>query len=405
MKALNFIITILLCTQVIKAQSVQDTVTTVTAGYQNAAERMMITDRKLTIGGYAQIDYNQPINADTYNNGVLDVHRLVMLFGYKFNNRTQFITEIEYEHVSEVYIEQAFVDYKLNNYMNLRAGLMLIPMGIVNEYHEPPTFLGVERPMLDNYIVPTTWREIGIGFTGTIPNANLKYQAYVVNGFKSFDETPTLRGSDALRKGRQKGEESFMNAPNFATKVEYFGFKGLNIGLSGYLGNTQSTLYNGIEKDDAAAVARADSSVVGVAMIGIDTRYTNGGLHLRGQWNYGSISNTVAYNNLSYPNGKPNDLGSAISGYYAEAGYNIFSIAKTIKTELIPFVRYSEFDTHTQVAGELKRNDKYNRIVITTGIGWKVAPGAIFKADIQFLKTKGDHAYSKIFNAGVGIWF
>ncbi len=376
MKTLKILLALLISVNAIKGQTVLVTDSTAITGYQNTAARLMSQDRKLTIGGYAQIDYNQPLDADTYNNSVLDIHRLVMLFGYKFNNRTQFITEIEYEHVSEVYIEQAFVDYRINNYMNLRAGLMLIPMGIVNEYHEPPTFMGVERPMLDNYIVPTTWREIGIGLTGTIPNASLKYQAYIVNGFMSFNGTPTLRGSDALRKGRQKGAESFMNAPNVATKVEYFGFKGLNLGLSGYVGNTQSTLYNGIEKNDAAAVARADSSVVGVAMIGIDARYTNGGLHLRGQWNYSSISNTVAYNNLSYPNGKPNDLGSAISGYYVEAGYNVFNISKTIKTELIPFVRYSEFDTHAQVAGELARNDTYHRTVITTGMGWKVSPGA-----------------------------
>lgn len=196
---------------------------------------MMSTDRKLTIGGYAQIDYNQPMNRETYNNGTLDIHRLVMLFGYKFNNRVQFITEIEYEHVSEVYIEQAFVDYKINNYMNLRAGLMLIPMGIVNEYHEPPTYMGVERPGLDNYIVPTTWREMGIGLTGIIPNANLRYQAYVVNGFASYKGSPgapTLRGSDALRRGRQKGAESFMSSPNFSAKVEYYGLKGLNLGIA-----------------------------------------------------------------------------------------------------------------------------------------------------------------------------
>ncbi|MCK5469477.1 MAG: hypothetical protein KAI99_13230, partial [Cyclobacteriaceae bacterium] len=138
--------------------------------YLNTANRMMQTDRKLTIGGYAQIDYNQPLNSDTYNNGNLDVHRLVLLFGYKFNSRTQFITELEVEHVKEVFVEQAFLDYRINNYMNLRAGLMLIPMGIVNEYHEPPTFMGVERPMLDKYIVPTTWREIGAGITGNIPS-------------------------------------------------------------------------------------------------------------------------------------------------------------------------------------------------------------------------------------------
>lgn len=370
--------------------------------YQNSAIRLMETDRKLTIGGYAQVDYNQPLNSETYNNGKLDVHRMVLMFGYKFNSRTQFITELEIEHVKEVYAEQAFLDYRINNFMNLRAGLMLIPMGIVNEYHEPPTFMGVERPMLDKYIVPSTWREIGTGITGNIPNANLKYQAYIVNGFSSYNDGATLRGSDGLRKGRQKGAESFMSSPNFSGKIEYYGFSGLNLGLSGYFGNTQSTLYNGLEKNDVDAIAQADSSVVGISMVGLDARYRKKGLHVRAQINYANITNTEAYNNLS---DNTNDLGSALFGYYVEAGYNVFQNAGNIKTELIPFIRYSEFDTHHQVAGELAKNDTYNRTVITTGLGWKVASGAILKADMQFLKTAADDTFSAAFNAGIGIWF
>lgn len=368
--------------------------------YQNSANRMMDTDRKLTIGGYAQVDYNQSLNSETYNNGTLDVHRMVLMFGYKFNSRTQFITELEVEHVKEIYAEQAFLDYRINNFMNLRAGLMLIPMGIVNEYHEPPTFMGVERPLLDKYIVPSTWREIGTGITGNISNANLKYQAYIVNGFSSYNDGATLRGSDGLRKGRQKGAKSFMSTPNFSGKIEYYGFSGLNLGLSAYVGNTQSSVYDGLDKNDADAVAQADSSVVGVSMIGLDARYSKKGLHVRGQLNYANISNTEAYNIQS-----GTDLGSALFGYYIEAGYNLFQNAGNIKTELIPFIRYSEFDTHHQVAGELAKNDNYSRTVITTGLGWKVASGAILKADMQFLKTAASDSYASSFNAGIGIWF
>lgn len=379
--------------------------TTNSNSYLNTANRMMQTDRKLTIGGYAQIDYNQPVSSGIYNNGKLDVHRLVLLFGYKFNSRTQFITEIEVEHVKEIYVEQAFLDYRINNYMNLRAGLMLIPMGIVNEYHEPPTFNGVERTLLDKYIVPTTWRELGIGLTGNVPNANLRYQAYIVNGFASYNGSSTLRGSDALRKGRQKGAESFMSSPNLAAKVEYYGFRGLNLGLSGYVGNTQSTMYDGLEKSNADAVSQADSSVVGISMIGLDARYNMKGVMLRGQLNYANISNTEQYNFVSNPDDKINNLGSALFGYYIEAGYNVFQSASNIKTELIPFIRYSEVDTHHKVAAEIQKNDAYHRTIITTGLGWKVSPGAILKADMQFVKTKADASYNTMFNAGVGIWF
>ena len=123
--------------------------------------------KKLTIGGYAQIDYNEP---DGSASGKLDVHRLVILMGYKFNDKVSFLTEIEYEHVKEVYVEQAFVNYNVNPNFNVKGGLMLVPMGIVNEYHEPPTFYGVERPGVDHDIVPTTWRELGVGVSGKFDN-------------------------------------------------------------------------------------------------------------------------------------------------------------------------------------------------------------------------------------------
>ena len=168
---------VFLLAQVIQAQELN-----------NTADRMMKDEDRLTIGGYGQIDYNQVLDNDSYMNGGLDVHRLVLMFGYKFSKKTQFITEIEFEHVKEVYIEQAFIQHELQPWLKLRAGLMLIPIGIINEYHEPSTFNGVERPNLDKYIVPTTWREIGAGFTGTFTSAAVSYQLYLVNGFNGYDE-------------------------------------------------------------------------------------------------------------------------------------------------------------------------------------------------------------------------
>jgi hypothetical protein len=366
----------------------------------NAAQRMMGVDRKLTLGGYAQIDYNQPFGNNEISNGKLDVHRLVLLFGYKFSDRVQFITEIELEHVKEVYVEQAFVNYRFNEYLNLRAGLMLIPMGIVNEYHEPPTFNGVERPNVDYYIVPTTWREIGIGITGNIREASLKYQAYVVNGFVSYDGEGKLNGKYALRKGRQKGAKAIIGSPNIAGKVEYYGIRGLNIGLSGYFGDTQSTLNNGRDKNDPEMTASADSSIVSISMAGFDVRYTYKGLVVRGQGNYGTFSNTKAYNEFT-----GNDFAESILGYYIEAGYDIFHSLTDINSTLIPFVRYENYNTHNSVAEGVEQNNAYHREEIVTGIGWKPVAGVAFKADVQFVRPKSEQVFSKVFNMGVGIWF
>ena len=369
--------------------------------YSNTATTMMNSDSKLTIGGYAQIDYNQPLNSETYENGTLDVHRLVMLFGYKFNERTQFFTELEFEHVSEVYVEQAFLNYTINEYMDFRGGLLLVPMGIINEYHEPPTFNGVERPHIDNVIAPTTWREIGFGFTGNITGAQLKYQAYLINGFNGYDGAAKLNGKDGFRKGRQKGAESYISSPNVTAKVEYYGFRGLNMGLSGYVGKTQSTLYDGLSKDDEAAKASADSSVVGFAMLGLDARYQLKGFQAKGQLYYNKLSNTDQYN--AFTGG--NNLGSAMIGYYMETGYNVFRLLPNQKSELIPFIRYEQYNTHYAVDNSVTANDAYNVNIVTAGLGWKITPKAALKADMQFVKSAADDEASKVFNAGIGIMF
>lgn len=373
--------------------------------YQNSAEKLLQTSGKLVIGGYGEVHYHQPFNSKIRSNGSLDVHRLVMLLGYNFSSKTQFVSELEFEHVSEVYVEQAFLQHKLHKNINLRAGLMLIPMGIINEYHEPTTFNGVERPLVDNKIAPTTWREIGFGLSGTILEASLKYQAYVVNGFNGYNGKGILNGKNGFRSGRQKGAESFMSSPNYTAKVEYYGIRGLNLGLSGYFGKTQSTLYNGIEKSNEAAMAKADSSVVGISMIGADARYTTGGLQLKGQLYYTGVSNTDQYNRFTRGNTASNDLGSAMMGYYVEAGYNVLRSLSQTNHELIPFVRLEKYDTNQKTHASLARNDAYNNNVITTGLTWKLNQGAVLKTDVQFVKSKAADQYSKVFSAGVGVMF
>ena len=375
--------------------------TTLTQGQElNTASRMMQDEDRLTVGGYAQIDYNQPISNGAYSNGNLDVHRMVLMFDYKFNQKVQFISEVEFEHVKEVFVEQAFLQYEITPWLKFRGGLMLIPMGIINEYHEPSTFNGVERPNLDKYIVPTTWREIGAGFAGVFPTAALSYQLYVVNGFKGYDGDPYLSGANGFRKGRQKGAESFVSSPNLTFKVNYFGISGLQLGLSAYTGNTQSTLYNGIDKSDAESIALADSSVVGLTMVGMDARYNLGGLHLRGQFNYGWVSNSASYNEFT-----GSDLGSSLGGWSGEVSYDLFQGVEQFESGLIPFVRFEQYNTHASVEASTSLNASYNRSDLTIGLGWRMVRGAMLKADYQVFNKKGESESKQQFNMGVAVWF
>jgi hypothetical protein len=259
--------------------------------------------------------------------------------------------------------------------------------------------------LVDKYIAPTTWREIGFGFTGNIFPAFIKYQVYLINGFNGYDGSPNLNGKNGLRKGRQKGAESFVSAPNFSGKVEYYGIRGLNVGFSGYFGNTQSTMYKDVKASDVEGKASADSSVVGISMFGFDFRYTIKGMHFRGQYYFTNLTNTLEYNLFTDEEGEANDLGSQMTGYYVEAGYNVFRPLKKVRTQLIPFVRYEVSDTHQSVEEGIVKNDAYRNTVVTTGLTWRMARGAVLKADMQFVRPGNTSTFSQVFNAGFGVMF
>lgn len=375
------------------SQTVQDSISIDPQKQQNAAQSILSGNfgKKVTIGAYGELTYNQPEG----DNGELDVQRLVLLLGYKFSEDVQFVSEIELEHVEEVFVEQAFVNYSVGDNISLRGGLMLVPMGIVNEYHEPTTFNGTERPATDNVIVPTTWRELGVGVTGRFPDASIGYQAYVFNGFKSTvadgdgGVSGFLSGSSGLRGGRQKGIKSTVDSPTFSTKIEYYGIPGLRLGLSGYFGKTQAA-------DD---VEEIDGANIGINMVGLDARYGFGKFSARGQLIYAALNDTEAYNNLT-----GRDLGSALQGYYIEGGYNLLPL--TAKQRLVAFARYENYDTHAKTDGDLMRNDAYNRTDITTGLSYHIAPGVVVKGDYQFRdnKVEGGDVDDRL-NFGIGVWF
>jgi hypothetical protein len=377
---------LLLSSMLVTAQTAPETYQT-PQQQQNTADRLLSSSNKspLTIGGYGEINYNQPEG----DNGELDVQRLVILFGYKFNEKTQFITEIEFEHVKEVYVEQAFLQYSLNDNVNLRGGLMLVPMGIVNEFHEPTTFNGVERPSVDGSIIPTTWREIGIGVSGKSNEISLRYQAYLFNGFASVNGSKVLGGKNGLRNGRQKGAKSTINKPNFSAKADYYGINGLRLGLAGYVGRTQA-------EDDVDMIDGAD---VGIAMVGFDARYAYKRFAARGQFINASLTDTEAYNTLNSA-----DLGSKLQGWYLESSYNLLSQDKA--QQLWAFARYEDYDTHASVDGGLTKNNAFDRNDLTFGLSYKLSQGTVVKADYQIKSNEVANSDSTgQLNFGIGVWF
>src|SRR6059036_1237350 len=177
--------------------------------------RILPAQERTTVGGYGEVHYTNPTGPKTPP--IVNLARVVVYLAHSFDDRLAFRSELEVEDAKlesgepggEVALEQAYLDYRLAERLTLRSGLVLAPIGIINETHEPPTFNGVDRPAFDHDVIPTTWREIGIGAVGTIPGGSgLAYRVYLLNGLRADG----FSGDAGIREGRQEGQlASFAN--------------------------------------------------------------------------------------------------------------------------------------------------------------------------------------------------
>ena len=193
-----------------------------------------MTPGKTSISGYGELHYNN-IRADSGDSEEIDFHRFVLFFGHDFTDRIRFFSEFELEHSlagdgkpGEVELEQAYVEYAFNNDTFARTGLFLVPVGIINETHEPPTFYGVERNSVENIIIPSTWWEAGAGMRGSL-SGGWSWDASLHSGL----EIPTS-GSSAfrVRSGRQKVAEAVASDPAATLRLKYTGMPGLELAAS-----------------------------------------------------------------------------------------------------------------------------------------------------------------------------
>jgi hypothetical protein len=207
-----------------------------TADYVESLEIPAAGGSDTTIGGYGELHYTQ-LDADdpVRNLDQIDFHRFVLLFGHEFNERVRFFSELELEHSlagdgkpGEIELEQAYVEFALNDSTFALGGLFLLPLGILNETHEPPTFYGVERNSVENVIIPSTWWEAGAGVNGNFANGlNLDFALH------SGLAIPT-DGSNAfrVRSGRQKVAKADASNPAYTARLKYTGMPGLEVAAS-----------------------------------------------------------------------------------------------------------------------------------------------------------------------------
>ncbi|ORU89616.1 MAG: porin [Cycloclasticus sp. symbiont of Poecilosclerida sp. M] len=208
-----------------------------TAGIQKVAEWA----NRTTIGGYGELHYNNLSGkGGASDKDEIDFHRFVLFFGHEFTDDIRFFSELELEHsiagdgkAGEIELEQAYIDFDLNDNHTARAGLFLLPVGIINETHEPPTFYGTERNPIEKNIVPATWWAAGAGLHGQL-GGGFSYDAYVHSGLNATetDSTTKIVSYTSIRSGRQKVSEAVANDPAVTGRLKYTGIPGLELAVS-----------------------------------------------------------------------------------------------------------------------------------------------------------------------------
>lgn len=214
------------------AVSATETIAESTSGIQKLAN---FAD-KTSIGGYGELHYNNLSGkGGASDKDEIDFHRFVLFFGHEFTDNIRFFSELELEHSlvkdtddgsngGEVELEQAYIDFDLNEQHTARAGLFLLPVGIINETHEPPTFYGTERNPVEKNIIPATWWAAGAGAHGEL-GAGFSYDAYIHSGL-NVDDSFSVRG------GRQKVSKAKANDPAATARLKYTGIPGLELSVS-----------------------------------------------------------------------------------------------------------------------------------------------------------------------------
>ena len=346
-----------------------------------------------TIGGYGELHYTNRSGRNTP--AEINLRRFIVYLAHTFNDRLTFRSELELEDAKieggaaggEVALEQAFLDYRLSDRLTLRTGLVLPPVGIINETHEPPTFNGVDRPAFDHDVIPTTWRELGVGIVGTLAMAEgLSYRLYLVNGLRAdgFSDAEGIRG------GRQEGREASFANPSLTGRLEWVR-PGLRVGGSFWYGGTTAG-------DTLLGTGSFDAPL---SVFSADARYELSGFSLRGVIANASVGDAQQINALY-----GGAVGSRIAGGYVEGAYNLLHrLAPKSTQRLNAFVRHERFNTHAAVPTGTTRNDEFARRVTTLGLAYKPTWNTVFKGDYEIRRTRGGTAEGETLRFGMGYQF
>ncbi len=345
------------------------------------------------MGGYGELHYTNASGRNTP--GVVDLKRFVVYLAHTFDDRLVFRSELEVEDAKvepggtagELEVEQAFLDYRLADWLTLRTGLVLVPVGIINETHEPPTFNGVARPAFDQDVIPTTWREIGVGAAGSIPGGSgLAYRLYLVNGLRAAG----FSADAGIREGSGEGQEASFANPSLTGRLEW-ARPGLKVGASFWYGGTAN----------ADSVLGTGSFAAPLTLLSADARYDVGAASFRGEVANISVSDAGA---IDARYGA--QIGSRLAGGYLEAAYNVLAaLAPGSSQKLDAFVRHERYDMQADVPAGITKDESLDRRITTFGLTYKPTWNTAFKGDYRLVRNAAGVGEDEVLSLGIGFQF
>jgi hypothetical protein len=382
-------------------------------GLGPAASKVYGLTRGISIGGYAEGFYQNVFHDANGAKDNTDMLRAVLYTGYKFNEQLVFNMETEFEHGTtsatktsgggSVSVEFATLDYFFRPWANARAGLLLVPMGFINQIHEPPSYLGVNRPDVERRLIPTTWRENGTGLFGEFGEL-AAYQLYVTNGLNA-------EGYDAagIRDARQLGNRALAEDLAFTGRLDFTPLPGLLLGASTFLGNAgqdQSFTVTGVPTP-------VEMPSAFTAVWDVHAQYEWQGLHLRGLFTMVHVDDAGALTLVLRPTaqGGINEIGATevvantMLGGYIEIAYDVLQwILPGSERTLEPFFRFEYLDTQYDVPSGFTADKAQELQVYTAGIQFEPIPNVVLKADIRNKVAASGSSPDEV-NLGIGLAF
>jgi hypothetical protein len=341
--------------------------------------------------GYGEVNYNHPVR--NASGSQADVRRAVIGFQHRFDDRTKIVSEFEWEHAvvssedqGESEVEQLYVEREFANGLRAKVGLFLMPVGLLNQNHEPTAYYGVERNFVETAIIPTTWREAGVGLSGEF-GEGFTWDAGLTTGFDltKWDPASSEGRESPLGAIHQEGQLAKARDLSVHGALNWRGYPGLLVGGSVFSGKAGHAT-EGFPAQDAR-----------VTLWDLHTRYTPGAWDLSALWAYGRITDTTALN-LTFV-GNPTPVPSSFAGWYLQAAYQLWQSGDYV---LSPFARFESVNTarsYSSVpAGLGVPSTGYERVA-TVGANFRVGQGVVLKADYQ--KFKDDKSRDRV-NLGLG---